>query len=72
MGEIQQTNAPHCLRCDLELKKIMNMPVRTGGTTGFWTNTMESTEEILTFEVFRCPGCRKLEFFDLDESLPNS
>lgn len=72
MSEIRESLFPKCLRCGIELKKIINMPVRTGGTTGFWTNVMESSEEILRLEVFRCPGCRKLEFFDLDESLPNS
>lgn len=72
MSEIQEAFYPKCLRCDSEMKKIMNMPVRTGGTTRFWTNVMETAEEILTLEVFRCPRCRKLEFFDLDESLPNS
>ena len=72
MGEMQKTSAPNCLRCDLELKKIMNMPIRTGGVTGFFANFGEMSEQILTLEVFRCPSCRKLEFFDLDESLPNS
>ena len=28
-------------------------------------------ERILVLDTFRCPGCPKLEFFDLDASLPN-
>ena len=72
MGEMHESNLPKCLRCDLEMNKIMNMPVRTGGVSGFFANFGEMSEQILTFEVFRCAGCRKLEFFDLDESLPNS
>lgn len=71
MSEQQEKSSLDCLRCSIALEKVMNMPVRTGGTTGFWTNVMESSEKILTFEIFRCPRCKKVEFFDLDESLPN-
>jgi len=72
MSDTLEEFAPNCLRCSVKLEKVMNMPIRTGGTTGFWTNVMESSEEILTLEVYRCPKCRKVEFFDLDESLPKS
>lgn len=63
---------PKCLRCNVELKNLMKMPVRVGGITGFFSGFGESSEKILTLDVFRCTNCRKLEFFDLDESLPNS
>ena len=63
---------PSCLRCGIQMKLIMKMPVRTGGTTGFFANWAEMSEKIITFDTFRCPRCRKIEFFDLDESLPKS
>ena len=63
---------PKCLRCGVELENLMKMPVRAGGIAGFFSGFGESSEKILTLDVFRCPQCRKLEFFDLDESLPNS
>lgn len=72
MAEIQENFYPKCVRCDKEMSKVMNMPIRTGGTTGFFANWAELSEQILTLEVFRCPSCRKVEFFDLDESLPQS
>lgn len=72
MAEIQENFYPKCLRCDKKLRKIMDMPIRTGGIGGIFAGWGEMTEEVLTLEVFRCPSCRKVEFFDLDESLPQS
>lgn len=28
------------------------------------------TEGVFPLDVFRCPRCKRVEFFDLDESLP--
>lgn len=72
MGLSEIMENPKCWRCDVELINLMKMPIRTGGITGFFSGFGESSEKILTLDVFRCPRCRKLEFFDLDESLPKS
>ncbi|MCU0239028.1 MAG: hypothetical protein MUC29_06265 [Pyrinomonadaceae bacterium] len=49
--------------------------MRTGGSTGatlfFLDSYAEMSERIIYFDTYRCPNCRKLEFFDLDNSLPN-
>ena len=29
------------------------------------------TKGVFAFDVYRCPACRRVEFFDLDESLPS-
>jgi hypothetical protein len=50
--------------------------MRTGGSTGatlfFLDSWAEMSERIIVFDTYRCPNCRKLEFFDLDGSLPNA
>jgi hypothetical protein len=74
MNDINQTTrdgVPVCLRCNIDMEPLMQMPVRVGGSTGFFANWGEMSERILTLDTFRCPRCRKLEFFDLDQSLPN-
>jgi hypothetical protein len=62
---------PNCLRCNIPMQPIMQMPVRTGGISGFFSDWGEYNEKILVLDTYRCPNCRKLEFFDLDVSLPN-
>lgn len=66
----QNTDTLKCLRCNVPMRQIMEMNIRTGGTTGFFANWGEMSETILTLDTFRCPRCRTLEFFDLDASLP--
>jgi len=68
----QKTDSPGCLRCRVPMKFLMAMPLRVGGSTGFFAGFGEMSEQILKVDVFRCPQCRKLELFDLDLSLPNS
>ena len=63
-------NYPKCLRCNVQMQPLMQMPVRTGGVSGFFVDFGELSEKILILDTYRCPNCRKLEFFDLDASLP--
>ena len=53
---------------------IGQLPIRMGGTTGGWHllfgELADVSEKILPLDVFRCAGCKRVEFFDLDMSLP--
>ena len=68
----QNLRLPNCVRCNVTMQPLMRMPVRTGGISGFFADWGEMGEKILTLDTYRCPRCRKLEFFDLDASLPES
>ena len=51
----------------------MQMPVRVGGPEAglvLFRQWQEMDERILVLDTYRCPNCRRLEFFDLDMSLP--
>jgi hypothetical protein len=67
-------NLPPCIRCNTPMQPLMQMPVRTGGPDSgfvFFRNLQEMEERLLILDTYRCPRCRRLEFFDLDMSLPN-
>lgn len=52
----------------------MQMPVRVGGPQAGFTlfrEFQEMDERILILDTYRCPNCRRLEFYDVDMSLPN-
>jgi hypothetical protein len=75
MEKDNKINLPKCLRCNIYMQPIAQLPMRTGGSTGatlfFLNSYAEMDERIIYFDTYRCPNCRKLEFFDLDNSLPN-
>jgi hypothetical protein len=65
---------PPCVACGTPLEPLMHMPVRVGGADAgfvFFRGFKELEERILTLDMYRCPRCRRLEFYDLDMSLPN-
>lgn len=62
---------PPCLLCYTPMEPLMQMQVRVGGGEGFWSGYQQISEKILVLDTYRCPNCRRLEFFDLDGSLPN-
>ena len=61
---------PPCLLCHTAMEPLMQMQVRVGGGQGFWSGYQQMDERILVLDTYRCPHCRRLEFFDLDMSLP--
>ena len=71
-----QPQSPVCLRCNVYMQPIAQFPIRIGGSTGatlfFLDSWAEMSERIIVFDTYRCPNCRKLEFFDLDASLPHN
>lgn len=65
---------PSCVLCKTPMQPVMQMPVRVGGPEAgliFFRDIQELDERILILDTYRCPNCRRLEFFDLDMSLPN-
>ena len=63
-----------CYVCHSPMQSLGQLPIRTGGTSGGWHLLLgewaDMTEGVLPLDVFRCPQCRRIEFFDLDLSLP--
>ena len=63
-----------CLACKSEMDSLGQLPIRVGGTTGGWHlllgNWADMRESILPLDVYRCATCKRVEFFDLDLSLP--
>jgi hypothetical protein len=56
------------------MDSLGQLPIRVGGTTGGWHlllgNFADMRESILPLDVYRCGTCKRVEFFDLDLSLP--
>jgi hypothetical protein len=56
------------------MDSLGQLPIRVGGTTGGWHlllgNFADMREGILPLDVYRCGTCKRVEFFDLDLSLP--
>jgi hypothetical protein len=56
------------------MHSLGQLPIRTGGTSGGWHLLLgewaDMTENVLPLDVFRCSPCKRVEFFDLDLSLP--
>jgi len=66
-------NCPHCR---VPMQALGEVPVRVGGTQGGWHllfgEWADVTEGVWKLDVFRCATCKRVEFFDLDLSLPAS
>ncbi len=67
-------NKPKCDTCQKELQNLGQIGLRTGGMSGGWELVLgtwaDLDEKVLYFDLFRCGSCGRLEFFDLDLSLP--
>ena len=63
-----------CYACHAPMHSLGQLPIRTGGTSGGWHLLLgewaDMTEDVLPLDVFRCSQCKRVEFFDLDLSLP--
>ncbi len=71
----QSSTLPTCLRCGTAMQPLMRMPVRVGGPGSgfvFFRSIQEMDERVLQLDTYRCPRCGRLEFYDLDLSLPGS
>jgi hypothetical protein len=58
------------------MKSLGQVPLRVGGTTGWrhvaFGNWADAGEQLLPVDVYRCDECKRVEFFDLDLSLPTA
>ncbi len=58
------------------MASLGQIPVRVGGTSGGWHllfgHLADMGEEVMPLDVFRCSACKRVEFFDLDLSLPET
>jgi hypothetical protein len=67
---------PLCPMCRTLLRRLGQIPVRTGGTSGGWHllfgEWADVGEGVMPLDVYRCPQCSRLEFYDHDFSLPES
>ena len=63
-----------CSACRTPMDSLGQLPIRVGGTTGPWHMLLgewaDVTEGVFPLDVYRCHRCRRVEFFDLDLSLP--
>jgi len=63
-----------CPACKSEMDSLGQLPIRVGGTTGvrhlLLGNWADLKEGLLPLDVYRCGTCKRVEFFDLDLSLP--
>lgn len=66
----------NCPACKVEMQSLGQVPVRVGGTAGGWHllfgEWADAGEGVWKLDVYRCSGCKRVEFFDLDLSLPES
>jgi hypothetical protein len=64
----------NCAACKTPMDSLGQIPIRTGGTSGTWHLLMgewaDMSEDTMPLDVYRCSDCKRVEFFDLDESLP--
>ena len=63
-----------CPSCKTEMQSLGQLPIRIGGTTGGWHllfgELADMSEGVFPLDAYRCNGCKRVEFFDLDASLP--
>jgi hypothetical protein len=63
-----------CSSCQSEMQPLGQLPIRVGGTAGGWHllfgELADVGESTWPLDVYRCAACKRVEFFDLDLSLP--
>jgi len=64
-----------CATCKTPMLFLGQLPIRVGGTSGGWhflsAGLADIGEDVLPLDVYRCGRCKRLEFFDLDLSIPS-
>jgi hypothetical protein len=64
----------NCPVCRTEVKSLGQVALRVGGNTGWrhlvFGNLSDLREDLFPVDVYRCDRCRRVEFFDMDLSLP--
>ena len=64
-----------CPFCKTDMRSLGQLPIRVGGTTGGWHllfgELADMSEGVFPLDTYRCDQCKRVEFFDLDSSLPS-
>ena len=64
----------NCSVCETPMQSLGQIPIRVGGISGGWHlllgDMADVTEGVFPLDVYRCERCKRVEFFDLDLSLP--
>ncbi|HMS42373.1 MAG TPA: hypothetical protein PKE69_19220 [Pyrinomonadaceae bacterium] len=67
---------PKCNSCNISLKPLGKIGLRTGGMNGGWEFIFgafaDMDERVIYLDTYRCENCGRLEFFDFDLSLPQN
>jgi hypothetical protein len=62
---VEDVGYGHCLRCGTAVEAVGIESFRVGGTSGGWKiffgELAELGEDMIDFEIFACPNCRKVE-----------
>ena len=70
---MNQRIVPQCPLCRVQLQSLGQVPVRIGGASGGWGLIFGSLadigENVMPLDLYRCPQCSRLEFYDHDFSL---
>lgn len=57
----------NCAACKTPMHSLGQLPIRVGGTKGGWHLLLgewaDITERPLPLDVYRCPTCKRVEFF---------
>jgi hypothetical protein len=55
------------------MQSLGELSIRVGGLSGGWHllfgDWAGASEDLLPLDVYRCPGCKRVEFFDLENRL---
>ena len=64
----------NCISCNEPMESLGQLPIRVGGTSGGWHLLLgelaDTGERVFPLDVYRCPRCKRVDFYDLDLSLP--
>ena len=64
-----------CSACKTPMQSLGQISMRTGGVKGGWHLLIgewaDMSEGVFPLDVYRCDRCKRVEFFDLDLSLPS-
>jgi hypothetical protein len=71
---VSSGNTPNCPNCKVATRALGQLPIRVGGTNPGWHfflgELADLGETIKPLDLYRCEKCGRLEFYDLDFSLP--
>jgi hypothetical protein len=55
------------------MQSLGEVSIRVGGTSGGWHllfgDLADASEGLFPLDVYRCSGCKRVEFFDLENRL---